>query len=682
MTMKKVLLFAVAFVLSMGAMAQKDSTVYEAKGENGYLTIENNWLYTVAAGNFGTADATNVNNPAPASAGGGDCRSIAAKDGLIYAPSRYLANHFVIYNAETGVKIDTLQLSADVFTYEKFGWDSIAYGPDSIVNDTIGAGMKTYPTGMPMQDAAFDNAGNLLVCNLAVNMCSSPFQVWNINTTDGTGEAVIDFIETDPDVVSLLGTIRFDAFAVYGDINEDAIIMGAIATKATVAKWTIEGGELVDEFPEYIEIAKGDLYPSSILDLGTAPRVYIADENNFYVDGKDSYPTLFNMDGTQVDGFHNDTVDNAIATLDIKGNMNGLCEFNINDDYFLAMINTGAIVDGGAVWNSTFEIFKFADENRSFSEIEHLWSVPASFTGGKNAAFIANLVADVNQSTGVAKLYFYSSNQALGCYTITGAGVSEVEDITEFYEVANSESNVTITGEMTAIYHDWRNLYVQDADTFMLIHSEAVNQIDPKFVNGQIISNVVGKYSLYNDAAQMVLDTIETLGEVGAPVQPAVMAVADIKASDVHKYIKIENAVFADAITFEKGTSVNGAIECGEGTMTVRNNFRDAIEGTYAKGDLVNIVGFVAVYKGVPQVYPISITISTSVDNVEGSSLVVYNNGDMSEMAASVEVYSATGALVLTAKNTNRIQLDNSGLYIVKTVDMDGKVATTRIIVK
>ncbi len=185
--------------------------------------------------------------------------------------------------------------------------------------------------------------------------------------------------------------------------------------------------------------------------------------------------------------------------------------------------------------------------------------------------------------------------------------MAEVADFDAFETLADTENDVKITGELTAVFQNFKSLYVYDGTDIELIYGDSVKDAGYALVNGQVISNVVGKYSEYNEVSQLVLKTIETIGAVGTPVAPDTMVLADITSSHVNQYVRIENAVFASDVTYDLSGVDNGYVVVNDSTnFIVRSNFHN-IDATYNADDVVNIEGFISVFGGKAQIYPTSI---------------------------------------------------------------------------
>jgi len=257
--------------------------------------LENKWLISNKLGNFssnriGAQDMV---------------RGMAVKDGKMYFCDRTDdVNKLVVVDGKNGEMLNPIILAPNVFTTDKKG--------------------AAVSLAFPCNDIHVDNAGNILVSNMILNPANR-FQVWNIDVATGNGVLVLDEVLNDyPDFYN--ASVRFDYFGVYGDVNDNAIIMAANGFGvADVYKWTITGGVIGE--PENIPL---QFSPYSV----AATRILPISFDLFYWDSSNCHPHLFNMNGYDVDGINN-TYAPAINTLmGTYTSNNGLAEFQIGDEYF------------------------------------------------------------------------------------------------------------------------------------------------------------------------------------------------------------------------------------------------------------------------------------------------------------------------------------------------------------
>lgn len=271
-------------------------------------------------------------------------------------------------------------------------------------------------------------------------------------------------------------------------------------------------------------------------------------------------------------------------------------------------------------------------------------TTPDSSSTLYTAPFIVNTTTTVKAIA--TKTGMNDSEIAAATYTAP----TEVADIAAF--IAARAGTYRITGTVTAVYQSTRNLYIQDASGSLLLYGNT----DTTYNNGDQLTGIVGQYATYQGAAQMVPLFLPDAVN-GTPVTPTNTTIGNITTTDVHKYMKLCGVQFVSSTTYTNSTTNNGDVTDGTDTIVVRNNFR-VINGTYAPGTNYDIEGFVSVYKGAVQFYPISIMTSPATGiNVAESDLDVYvHNGTIyvpTATGTSVEVYAVTGQLIFHCTATD-----------------------------
>jgi hypothetical protein len=231
---------------------------------------------------------------------------------------------------------------------------------------------------------------------------------------------------------------RFDAFGVAGDVKTNGVVMAADANSWNVYRWLITDGEAAaaEQITMNLDPEVDNYLASTATSFGTAPQIFPQDEEGslFYVDGFATLPMLFDIDGNLIDDFANNetygtvVTNNEGETLTLNAGLNGLCEFQVGDEYFLIMIG------GHTVSNppSTYALYKFADEYRAFEEMEPLWYFPHNGLGSLTIG-CRTAVPSVEVEGNTAKLYIYATNNGYACYTFT---IGEVADGVEDVEAA------------------------------------------------------------------------------------------------------------------------------------------------------------------------------------------------------------------------------------------------------
>ena len=401
----------------------KEQYNYPARGANGEYTLENKWVISTVADNY------EANKPGVT----GFVRGMAAKDGIMYFINRTLGA-LVRVDAATGTMLDPLPITGE-HLFEAL--------------DTTDSTYKSAVT-LPFNDIKFDGAGNCLIG--ACISGSQHFMIYKVDLTTGAATLLIDEKLVDNDDFATIAadssrtwTGRFDAFGVYGDVNSDAIVMAADANSFYAYKWTITNG--VAGAAEQIDCA---LEPSSdqsllikdgavsVTNFGTAPQIFPVDADYFYVDGWNTLPMLYDMDGMLADDFINspsgvNVVNNEGDTCKMNVGHNGICEFQVGDDYFMVMAATNTVGTPA----SAFALYKFANSSKSFSGIEPLWYFPANGMGSATNGF-RTAVPSVEVSGNKATIYLYAGDNGYGVYEFTGkeAGPTVIENL---YEIGDNQ---------------------------------------------------------------------------------------------------------------------------------------------------------------------------------------------------------------------------------------------------
>lgn len=385
--MKKVLLTAAALIFSMAAMnAQtevKDPFVYEPV--DGYV-LKNLWIKSVKT----------LNDP---SAALGEARGMAALNGeLLFCrrdgdPS---VSSIDIYDGMTGAFKKNVALASDVF---------------------VGA-------GIPCNDIQVDDAGNVLVANLATDVVKGGFQVWKIDITTGIGTKVIQCNLPLLENGEATPVIRIDAFGVYGDVNGDGYVMAAVAGAEAgigdqILRWDIKGGKVVvsltggpettenpADYPEMITIQ--EYYPSTTPSNGTAPRVCPIDNDLFYLDGFNTAAAIYDMSGILIDSF-----EKAPDLAPKQVGNNGVDEFSLDGRNFIIYSYTNT-VDG-----TSPQAWALCDvgENMTFEGMKKQAIFPGNGLGNvSNPVRTALPRIDVKEDAKVAVIYVYAYKSGFGAY--------------------------------------------------------------------------------------------------------------------------------------------------------------------------------------------------------------------------------------------------------------------------
>ena len=402
----------VAGIVEAGG-AGKDPYAYPAYGDNNEYTLTNKWIFSNIQDNFAS------NMPAPLD----HARGMVAKDGKMYFINRQNGS-FTVVNGANGKKLDPIQITGEHLFETEVVTDSA----------TMAKEWKSCAT-LPFNDVKLDQAGHFLIAGCVTT--TQRFQVYKVDITTGAATNVVDDRLYDYDDYKA-ESWRFDAFNVYGDVDNHAIIMAVDANSFWVYYWEIENGKAgeaqrIDCTPDPVNGDRSLLIKEdgtlSETSFGTAPQVFPVDFEYFYVDGWSTLPMLYDMDGSLVQDFIDVPtgvkVPMANDTCTLKTGHNGLCEFQIGSEYYLVMAATN--VEGKPA--SAFAIYKYADEDREFTEMTPLWFFPHE---GMGTATVGSRVAvpSVEVIDDKAYIYVYTLNNGYGVYEMTGVlGGDAVENI-------------------------------------------------------------------------------------------------------------------------------------------------------------------------------------------------------------------------------------------------------------
>lgn len=423
-------------------LAGIDPFIYPVK--NDVYTLTNKWLFSNTLDNFASNRIGILDY----------VRGMNAKNGKMYFVDRNLKQLTVVDGA-TSQTLPPVKLASNIFTYEN------------------SEGVIGVAGTLPFNDIKQDNAGNILLGN-CITSNAQPFQVWKVNLATGEGTLVLqEILKDNPDFADVL--IRFDAFGVYGDVTKNAIIMAANASAMEVYKWTITNGVAGKGEVIIIDVSEPNTYLTGLANPGTAPQVFPLDENYFYLDGNETFPTLIDMEGNVIDGFYKkpallvDETTRPGTTLTMNKGHNGLVEFSIGDEHFFLIAATNTV----GVPTSSFRLFKWADANKLFEGIENLWTLPAVGMGpATNSYRTAVPSVEVNETTGVATIYLYTGENGYGVYEFRKTATS----VKDTYN--NHAVRVTVDGRTLKLDKEVADVTVYSVTGQLVAKANKVTAVD------------------------------------------------------------------------------------------------------------------------------------------------------------------------------------------------------------
>lgn len=330
----------------------------------------------------------------------GDARGMAVTNGKMYICNRQADNTTALIEIDgtTGAYLRTIELPIEM-------WQEDGVTLSFVCNDV-----------------QVDEAGNIFVANMTTDMRGTgAAHIFRINYVDVSKTPVEYKTILNATLSSTLPLpMRVDTYDLYGNIlNGDGIILLPISGNDagagnTVVKYTVTGGVADATNPQTIVLT--ELNPSTATGSGAAPRINIIDEELFYLDGFNTYPMLYDMNGNAVDGFQN----NKPLTPRSTG-QNGVTEFELNGSYYLIVASTNT--------NNTppqaFDIFKYKDEGRAFSDMTLLYTFPEAGMGKASNAVRTALprveIVDGEDGRKKARINVYAYRNGYGIYEFTNS---------------------------------------------------------------------------------------------------------------------------------------------------------------------------------------------------------------------------------------------------------------------
>ncbi|MBR4887286.1 MAG: chitobiase/beta-hexosaminidase C-terminal domain-containing protein [Muribaculaceae bacterium] len=228
---------------------------------------------------------------------------------------------------------------------------------------------------------------------------------------------------------------------------------------------------------------------------------------------------------------------------------------------------------------------------------------------------------------------------------------------------ANGETEaITITGDVTVVYKNNRNIYVKDDSAWTLLYNK--NDVEmPAYKNGDVISGFKAIYAVNDEHGQLIPVSDFNAATAGSEVAPVAIKSNEVADANYHKYVSL-TANFA--ATDEK----NGVATDSEGTAAIyaqwNNAYSDPMVALPAEEGLYEIRGFVSSYKGNYQVLVCEFIDKNSVEGVALDQPIAIVGRDIIAPEGA-EIYSIGGV---------RVNGENlaTGVYVVRVAGKSFKV--------
>ena len=215
--------------------------------------------------------------------------------------------------------------------------------------------------------------------------------------------------------------------------------------------------------------------------------------------------------------------------------------------------------------------------------------------------------------------------------------------------------------------------YVTDgmSNRCLLVYSRDVIAAKEYKEGDVIAAGVVGTKTTYNGVAQLQYAVASTFadGVAGPAVEPWYVSLNEITADHYNYFVTLKD------VTLEGVSGSNATAKKGEATLALYNRY--ANDGVAYPSDLNStyaVKGFLVLYKGAIQMYPIEFMVMSAVEGIEETTATIipgvgtiYVNG-----ANNATVYNAAGQVVVNSTESSIAVAP--GFYIVKAGNQVAKV--------
>lgn len=281
-------------------------------------------------------------------------------------------------------------------------------------------------------------------------------------------------------------------------------------------------------------------------------------------------------------------------------------------------------------------------------------------------------VAETCTVTAYAELSGVKSTESSAYFTI-----QDIQDVNGIDAFMALEDNTVarINHELKVAFSSANKgeAYVTDgmSNRCLLVYSRDVIT-GKEYKEGDVIAaGVVGTKTTYNGVAQLQYAVASTFadGVAGPAVEPWYVSLNEITADHYNYFVTLKD------VTLEGVSGSNATAKKGEATLALYNRY--ANDGVAYPSDLSTtyaVKGFLVLYKGAIQMYPIEFMVMSAVEGVEETTATIipgvgtiYVNG-----ANNATVYNAAGQVVVNSTESSIAVAP--GFYIVKAGNQVAKV--------
>ena len=281
-------------------------------------------------------------------------------------------------------------------------------------------------------------------------------------------------------------------------------------------------------------------------------------------------------------------------------------------------------------------------------------------------------VAETCTVTAYAELSGVKSTESSAYFTI-----QDIQDVNSIDAFMALEDNTVarINHELKVAFSSANKgeAYVTDgmSNRCLLVYSRDVITAKEYKEGDVIAAGVVGTKTTYNGVAQLQYAVASTFadGVAGPAVEPWYVSLNEITADHYNYFVTLKD------VTLEGVSGSNATAKKGEATLALFNRY--ANDGVAYPSDLNStyaVKGFLVLYKGAIQMYPIEFMVMSAVEGVEETTATIipgvgtiYVNG-----ANNATVYNVAGQVVVNSTESSIAVAP--GFYIVKAGNQVAKV--------